>query len=307
MVPSQLSMWGNQSNGCCVTTEEAFAKAAYSVLNGGTELFVPEETVIAWATVHGVLNGAELQEVMTWMLTGGFTVNGQLYNDGAASAVDYATESVLQAAIAQGPVKIGIDADALPQTAGEQQGWSAFGGTPGQFSNEDHCVCLTGFGPTAWLYQQLGVTPPPGLPAAGYLLFTWSSIGFVDHAWIMSTCGEAWLRTPTTVPGTPPVPVPPGPTPTPTTTIVQEVDEAFAALETQYASQPFLVNLLKQVNVRIDSWLVKYGAGIGRRAGTFPPIVKTLIDAAFGMSIKMYPQYAALLTEAQSIIDGLLS
>jgi hypothetical protein len=48
---------------------------------------------------------------------------------------------------------------------------------------------------------------PAGAPANGY--YTWSTIGVVDHAWIMSTCVEAWTRQPTTV-GVPPLP---GPTP----------------------------------------------------------------------------------------------
>ena len=51
--PAQLSMWGNGQYGDCVSAEEAFAKACYS-----QEIFIPEATVIAWASAHGVLNGA---------------------------------------------------------------------------------------------------------------------------------------------------------------------------------------------------------------------------------------------------------
>ena len=135
---------------------------------------------------------------MDAMAQRGFEVNGVVYNDGPHTGVDYSREDVLQAAIAQGPVKIGIDADALPPEAGNQQGWYAVGGSPGQFGNLDHCTGLCGFGPASFLDTALGVTLPSALAPdkIGYLHFTWDTIGFVDHDWIMSTCGEAWLRSP---------------------------------------------------------------------------------------------------------------
>lgn len=186
-IPKQLSMWGNQDYGDCVTAEEAFAKAAASVAAGLPELFVPEATAVAWAKQHGFLNGANLTDVMDAMARSGFPVGGTTYGDGPYSAVDFSNESVLQAALVQGPVKIGIDHEALPQTAGNVNGWYAIGGSLDQYPNEDHCVGLCGYGPAAWLYQQLNLPLPSGVPATatGYLLFTWSSIGFVDHAWLM--------------------------------------------------------------------------------------------------------------------------
>ncbi len=207
-IPKQLDMWGNDTYGDCVTAEEAFAKACYS-----PEIFIPTATVVAWATKGGFRDGANLTDVMDAMKLSGFTVGSQLYDDGGYASVDYSNESVLQSALAQGPVKIGIDASALPSGAGNNQGWMALGGSPQQFTNEDHCVALAGYGRCDWLFGQLGVPLPAGLVPGqpGYLLYTWSTIGFVDHAWIMSTCGEAWLRTPTTV-GVPPLP---GPTPGP--------------------------------------------------------------------------------------------
>lgn len=213
-VPAKLDMWGNDQYGDCVSAEEAFAKACYS-----PEIFIDSATVVAWAQANGYLDGADLASVLQSMQSGGFKVGQQQYNDGAPATVDYTTEAVLQAAIAQGPVKIAIDSTALPQTAGAQQGWYAFGGKPGQFPNTDHCVSIAGYGPVAWLAQQLGVAVPPGAPTNGYLVFTWSTIGIVDFAWLQSTCVEAWVRNPTTV-GVPPLlpPVPPAPpTPTPPT------------------------------------------------------------------------------------------
>ena len=213
-VPQRLDYWGNDRYGDCVSAEEAFAKACYT-----PEIFVPADTVISWAGPRGYLDGADLTPVMQSMETGGFQLAGQLYNDGPYSAVDYSNEAVLQSAIALGPVKIAIDANALPSGAGKQQGWYAVSG--GHFPNTDHCVSLCGYGTAAWLFQQLKVTLPAGLAAdmPGYLLFTWSTIGFVTHAWIMSTCAEAWMRNPTTIgvpPLTPPAPPAPPPAPVPT-------------------------------------------------------------------------------------------
>lgn len=219
-VPAKLDPWGNATYGCCVTSEEAFAKACYS-----PEIFITADMVVAWASRHGYLNGANLLEVMQSMQKDGFQVGSQQYDDGPPTGVDYSNELTLQSAISQGPVKIGIASSCLPSTAGHHQGWEAVG--PAHNSGMDHCVGLAGYGTAQWLYQQLGVPLPSALQPAqkGYLLFTWSTIGFVDHPWIMSACGEAWLRNPTTLgvpplgpaPPTPPIPpippVPPGPVP----------------------------------------------------------------------------------------------
>ena len=67
VIPRQLSFWGNYNYGDCVTAEEAFAKAC-----SNPEIFISEDDAIAWATRHGVLNGAYLTTVMTWMETDGF-------------------------------------------------------------------------------------------------------------------------------------------------------------------------------------------------------------------------------------------
>ena len=113
------------------------------------------------------------------------------------------------------------------------------------------------------------------------------------------------------VPGPTPTPTPgptPTPTPTPPVSIIAEVDAAFAALEKQYANHPVVVRTLKTVNAMVDSWLKAHGYSISRTpSGAVPPIVLTLIDDAFQMAIAMYPQYTALLTEAQSLVVALLS
>lgn len=209
-VPARLSYWGNDYHGICVTAEEAFTKACYE-----PTIFLSDDIVIQWARARGVLNGASLDEVLDAMRGDGFRVGSQRYDDGAKLVVDYSNESALRSALAQGPVKIAIAADALPSGAGNRSGWYVVGGP--RYRSTDHCVALCGYGSAAYLYQRLGVAVPSGLDGAkqGYLLFTWSTIGFVDHAWLMGTCQEAWVRDPSTV-GVPPLaPLPPSPIPDP--------------------------------------------------------------------------------------------
>lgn len=231
-VPAKLSYWLNNQYGDCVTAEEAFNKDVSGV-------FIQDNVVEQWASRGGFLDGAMLTDVMDAMAKSGFQQDGKVYGDGPYNSVDYSNEAILQSALAIAPVKIGIDANALPSGAGNGNGWHALGGRPGEFNNEDHCVALAGYGPAAWLFQQLGAQLPNGLDGTKvcYLLFTWSSIGVVDHDWIMSTCSEAWIRNPSTlingapqpnpgpqplpptppIPPTPPVPptppIPPAPTP----------------------------------------------------------------------------------------------
>lgn len=227
-VPKKLDYWGNNQYGDCVTAEEAFAKACYGLDGQGggkdNEIFIETSVVVDWCRHNGYLNGADLGSVLQSMAKNGFQVGSQLYNDGPFHTVDYANEATLQAALAQGPVKIAIAADVLPSGAGSKQGWCVTGNKGGR--NTDHSVSLAGYGPAGFLYEQLGVSLPSSLTATtpGYLLFTWSTIGFVDHAWIMGTCAEAWIRNPTTV-GVPPLapPVPPTP-PVPTLMLPDALD-----------------------------------------------------------------------------------
>lgn len=192
-VPTQLSFWLNDQDGDCVTAEEAFNKDVSGV-------FIQDSTVQAWASAGGFLDGAMLTDVMDAMAKSGFNQDGNVYGDGGYTGVDYSDESILQSALSIAPVKIGIDADALPSGAGNGNGWWGFGGSQGQYSNEDHCVSLCGYGSAAFLFGQLNTPVPSDANQSKlyYLLYTWRSIGVVDHAWIMSTCAEAWLRNPST-------------------------------------------------------------------------------------------------------------
>ena len=202
VIPQNISFWGNYSNGDCVTAEEAFAKACNT-----PEIFISENEVIKWATDHGVLNGAYLTPVMTWMETDGFASGTFIYDDGPYYSVNWTDAATLQSAIFNGPVKLGVAADQL-DAVWLAAGGSASGGVSGWFAtgfvadpNEDHCPSLCGYGSLSWLAQQLGVHVPAGVDGTqpGYAMFTWDSIGIIDVPSMIAITQEAWLRVPTTV------------------------------------------------------------------------------------------------------------
>jgi hypothetical protein len=197
-LPTQVNMWGNATFGDCVSAEEAFAKACHQ-----PEIYIPAAEVIRWARKHYVLNGAGLWYVLTLMQEEGFNQNNLVYNDGPFKSVDWEDEAVLRNAIAKGPVKVGVDANQLEETVQAygvgKNGWFATGYSKG--GPLDHCTSVCGYGPCSGLATQLGGTLPPdlepGTPA--YAMFTWCSIGIIDVPSLLAICGEAWLRTPTTI------------------------------------------------------------------------------------------------------------
>jgi hypothetical protein len=104
MWPTQMSSWNNYVYGDCVSAEEAFAKAT-----AAPREFIPEATVVAWASAHGYLNGATLTSVMATMQKQGFPYNQKTYDDGAYFAVNWYNPGILHSAIySHGPVKIGV-------------------------------------------------------------------------------------------------------------------------------------------------------------------------------------------------------
>lgn len=191
-IPPQISMWGNDVHGDCVTAEEAFAKACNT-----PEIFISDSEVIAWASSHGVLEGAYLNQVMQWMENDGFRQVGFVYDDGPNFSVNWTDSATLQSAVSKGPVKLGVAANQL-ETA-----WRSTGGRTGWFgtrfqsdAGEDHCVSLCGYGTLAWLAQQLKVQVPGGIDGTkqGYALFTWNTIGIIDEPSMVAITHEAWLR-----------------------------------------------------------------------------------------------------------------
>jgi hypothetical protein len=196
-IPAHISMWGNDVHGDCVTAEEAFAKACHA-----PEIFITDAAVMSWATAHAVLEGAYLHEVLQWMVNDGFREARHVYDDGPSFTVNWMIRANLTSAIAKGPVKIGIAADQLAtvwHANNGHNGWFATGFHPD--SNEDHCTSLCGYGPLAWLAEQLRVRVPHGVNGRnfGYAMFTWNSIGIIDEPSMHAITHEAWLRRPTTV------------------------------------------------------------------------------------------------------------
>ncbi len=202
-IPKKLSFLGNNQYGDCVTAEEGFALQCNNVP-------ISDNDVISCARQNGDLNGADLQDVMQKMARSGMKcqADGHTYTDGGFSSVDFTSDSSLQNAIAVGPVKIAIDANALPSGAGNQMGWYAVGG--GRYPNTDHCVSLPGYAATAdWFYQQIGMPCPAKLVGKpGYALYTWATIGWVDLAWIKGTTVEAYIRNPCNIKDGTPLPNP---------------------------------------------------------------------------------------------------
>jgi hypothetical protein len=197
VVPAKISMWGNDVHGDCVTAEEAFTKACHS-----PEIFISDGIVTQWASQHGVLEGANLHQVLQWMQTDGFKQQGHTYDDGPFYSLDWTNAAILASAISQGPVKIGIAADQLEAVWRKNNGRTGWFATGFQTdANEDHCVSLCGYGSIMWLAQALKVKVPAGIDGTkpGYAMFTWDSIGIIDQPSMVAITHEAWLRNPTTI------------------------------------------------------------------------------------------------------------
>jgi hypothetical protein len=95
-VPQQISMWGNDVHGDCVTAEEAFAKAC-----NNPAIFISDDEVITRAMDHGVLELANISQVIQWMQNDGFSQDQYIYDDGRYSSVDWTNSAILQSAISK--------------------------------------------------------------------------------------------------------------------------------------------------------------------------------------------------------------
>jgi hypothetical protein len=202
--PVKMSSWNNYVYGDCVTAEEAFAKAT-----AAPETFIPEAVVVAWATAHGYLNGANLTAVMTTMQTQGFPLNKKTYDDGPYNSVNWTNAAILQSAIySHGPVKIGVGSDSFQTnpdglvTPGTS-GWAMYNYPKNQ--PEDHCTSLCGYGTLKELVghfkkHKVTVHAPKGMPTGlCYAMFTWNSIGIIDQQSMLNMTHEAWIRNPVTI------------------------------------------------------------------------------------------------------------
>jgi hypothetical protein len=165
--------------------------------------------VVAWASEHGYLNGATLTAVMATMQTDGFPFNSMTYDDGPYNSVNWASPAILNSAIySHGPVKIGVGAEDFQSnphglvTPGTS-GWAMYDYPKNQ--QMDHCVSLCGYGTLSelvGLFRQHNVIvhAPPGMPTGiCYAMFTWNSIGIIDHQSMLNMTYEAWIRNPVTI------------------------------------------------------------------------------------------------------------
>jgi hypothetical protein len=204
MWPIQMSSWNNYVYGDCVTAEEAFAKAT-----AAPKTFIPLSMVVAWATAHGVLNGASLTGVLTTMQTDGFPFNNMKYDDGPYNSVNWTNAAILKSAIySHGPVKIGVGAGEFQSnphglvTPGTS-GWAMYDYPKNE--PEDHCTSLCGYGTLEELVKlfeehKVTVHPPKGMPTGlCYAMFTWNSIGIIDAQSMLNMTYEAWIRNPVTI------------------------------------------------------------------------------------------------------------
>ena len=290
VMPPQLSFWGNDVHGDCVTAEEAFAKACNS-----PEIFITYNDVITWATDHGVLEGAYLTQVLNFMQTDGFSENGSVYDDGPYFSVDWTNSTTLQSAIAMGPVKIGIAADQLDAawlSTGGQTGWFATGFHPD--SNEDHCVSLCGYGTISWLAEQLNAQVPSGVDGSspGYALFTWDSIGIIDVPSMIAITHEAWLRNPTTVTGGL------------LRTYIVVAGDTLSGIAQSFYGDPSLATMLAAVNGISDPDVIEVGVVlvIPNTSHTYTVVAG---DTLSGIAQRIYgdPSQVAMLAAVNGISD----
>jgi hypothetical protein len=194
VLPSRLSMWLNNAEGDCIAAGEAAAKACSGI-------FVSDDTVQAWAQANDDVNGGDIESLLTTMQTAGFQQDGNIYNDGPHLSVNWSNPLHLNAALVEGPVKLGVSSAQLQNVPGigVTNGWFATGFKTD--TNYDHDTELFGYGDVAWLAQCFDVALPHGVDGAmtGYALFTWGTVGIIDAPSLGAIVGEAWLRNPTTV------------------------------------------------------------------------------------------------------------
>jgi len=202
--PVQMSSWNNLLYGDCASAEEAFSKAT-----AAPRIFIPEETVVAWATAHNYLNGAVITDVMKTLQTDGFPLGPITYIDGPYNSVDWTNAAILQSAIySHGPVKIGVGSDDFQTNPDGFVTQNASGWAMCNYPMNipiDHCTSLCGYGTLeelVGLFKQHDVTvqAPNGMPTGlCYAMFTWNSIGIIDQQSMLNMTYEAWIRNPVTI------------------------------------------------------------------------------------------------------------
>jgi len=206
--PIQMSYWGNDKYGDCVSAEEAFAKSA-----ANPHIFISDDTLIGWARRHEYLNGATLVAVLKTMKDEGLEISFNTVFDGNYKWISFRDSEIMKSAIVNnGPVKLGVGAGKFEggkapvhgKVTPGKSGWTMYNYPTGV--QMDHCVSICGYGPLAELiakFKENGVKVKvqKGMPETMcYAMFTWNSIGIIDEQSMINMTREAWVREPVTPP-----------------------------------------------------------------------------------------------------------
>lgn len=187
----ELSFWGNDRYGDCVSAEEAAARASESA----GSVFVSDDDLIQWAGNHGYLNGANLTDVMDTAETDGIPADGSAWCDGPYNSVNWSDYPTLCSAIYNGPVKMGVAANQLdsPATPGVNGWWLK---SASKDRNIDHSTGHHGYGTAEFCGDLFKVNLPSGVGINDpcVINFTWNSYGILLYPASTNISGEAWLR-----------------------------------------------------------------------------------------------------------------
>jgi hypothetical protein len=230
IISPKNSMFLNDTDGDCVLAGECVNINAHWFLVTGQPVIVPDAEVQTYGSKHGILNGADLLQVVGMMsvtnsdgLTYSSGTANTMYCDGVGSAVNQQDRASICSACysCSGSLKMGVAGNDLSRiNAGNSNGW--YLGSC-QSTNIDHNVEMLGYGTAAYCFGVLNVPIPAGVDPNQfcYLVNTWSTIGVVNAAVVETSgwCNEIDMRTPTSIALTsvgPPVNPPPPPPHTPT-------------------------------------------------------------------------------------------
>lgn len=191
------NMYGNDQYGVCVTAEEGNAKKCVSLATGADEVNIPTENLVSWASRHGFLNGAYLDEVLDKMGVSGIPdANGIEHRDGAHGTIDWTDkQEFMQAVQYFKTIKIAVSANQLLQVVGNSNGWVLHKAYVDH--SADHCVGIYAYGSAEFLAKLCGLTSVPNVldpKEFCVLLYTWETIGIVTWQAFLAITSEAWVR-----------------------------------------------------------------------------------------------------------------
>lgn len=231
-----LDMYFNSQYGCCTGV------AWVEILNYVYGIFVPEDVAMAAFRAAGLLNGANILDVLNFAETYPIVVDGKSYEFGATVTLDNTDPDAIMSGISSNKaVYWGIDAGFLQQCVRDVSGWVAPIITEPQ-TNYDHAVFSPDYGTldaaARYINQQRGATVTIGSLDPQMLVVTvdtWDTLGIVPlrsasgkPLTICNTTGEAHVIESFPMPAPAPVPTPtPVPTPGPCPRLQAIAEQAF--------------------------------------------------------------------------------